>query len=571
MPFDGIVTKAMTTELQETLVNGRVNNIYQPTNNELIFTIRNNRTNYRLLFSIHPSYARFHLTEEEFQNPPEPPMFCMLLRKHLSRSILEDIEQEPMERVIRFRFQGRDEIGDVVSRVLIVELMGRHSNVILLDEERNMILNCLKHVPPSQNRHRTLLPGATYIAPPEQDKLNILTTDETAFLKRLDFNAGKMDRQIVQALAGFSPMVARELVHRTHLGNEAKYAEQFSIIQKEIKEERFEPTIYRARRDDYHVIPISYLDGDVETFATANEMIDAFYMNKAERDRVRQQARDLHRVVKNEIDKNERKLKIHASTMKNAKRADKQQKYGELLTANLHLVKRGDESITVVDYYDPEQSEITIRLQTDKTPSENAQRYFTRYRKLNNAKEIAEREYRRTKYELTYLEDVLQQISNARDADIAEIRDELREQGYLKKQRAPRRRRRVRPKPEKYVSSDGTVIYVGRNNNQNEYVTHRLANRDDIWLHTLDIPGSHVIIRSNNPSEQTLIEAAKLAAYHSKAQQSASVPVDYTAVKHVRKPTGAKPGFVIYTDEKTIDVTPNEALVKELLANAKEE
>lgn len=565
MAFDGIVTKAVTSELQDNLINGRINKIFQPTKTELVLTIRNNRQNFNILFSIHPSYARFHLTDDTYQNPAEPPMFCMLLRKHLSGATIEAIEQNGLERVISFRFKARDEIGDVVTKVLIMELMGRHSNVILLDEERNMIINCLKHVPPFQNRYRTILPGADYISPPAQDKLDLMTTNESTFLSKIDFNAGKVSQQVVNMLVGVSPMAAEELIHRAHLGTDEKYQEEFLKFKEQVINGPYEPAIYRNKREDFHVIPISYLEGEKETFETANEMIDAFYSNKAERDRVNQQAKDLHRVIKNEVDKNERKLKIHMSTLRKSKNADKSQKLGELLTANMHLVNKGDDKITVIDYYDPEQAEIIINLQTDKTPSENAQNYFKRYRKLLTAKGKATREYNKTKYELRYLEDIAQQVEQARDQDIEDIRVELREQGYLKKQQTKKRMKRPKPKPEEYVSSDGTPIFVGKNNLQNEYVTHKLAHRNDIWLHTLDIPGSHVIIRSSEPSEETLTEAAILAAYHSKAKLSASVPVDYTEVRRVRKPNGAKPGFVIYTHQKSINVTPDKETVAKLL------
>src|SRR5690625_1123690 len=384
MPFDGIVTRAIIQELNETLLGGRINKIYQPTNTEVVMTVRNNRQNHTLLFSIHPSYARLHLTEDTYRNPKEPPMFCMLLRKHLSGAIFEGIEQHDLERIITFEFRARNEIGDAVPKTLMVEIMGRHSNVILLHENKEVIINCLKHVPPSQNRYRTLLPGAAYKLPPPQHKLNILEINDETFIRKLDFNTGKLDRQIVQTLTGVSPMIAKEIVYRAHLGSESTYREEFNTFQQEVKERVFKPAIYQNKKEDFHVIPISYMD-EKEQFKTVNEMVDAFYSNKAERDRVKQQAKDLERLVTNELNKNERKLKIHRRTIQKARHAEKYQKQGELLTAHLHLVNKGDQSITVVDYYDPEQSELTIDLQTDKSPSENAQQLFRKYRKLSTA------------------------------------------------------------------------------------------------------------------------------------------------------------------------------------------
>lgn len=562
MPFDGIVTRAIVNELGEKIVGGRINKIYQPTNTEVVLTVRNNRENHALLLSIHPSYSRLHLTNDTYKNPDEPPMFCMLLRKHLAGSIIEEIEQYDMERIIAFRFRAMDEIGDIVMKVLMVEIMGRHSNVVLVNENKNTIINCLKHVPPFQNRYRTLLPGADYKLPPSQNKLNVLNTNEIEFIKKLDFNSGKLDRQIVQILTGVSPMAAKELIHRAKLGSETTYIKEFLNFQKQIIENKFEPAIYRNNKEDFHVIPVTYKE-QKQAFTSTNDMVDAFYSNKAERDRVKQQARDLERLVKNELEKNNRKLTIHQTTIKKAKNAQMYQKQGELLTAHMHLIKKGDQSISVVDYYDPNQKEITIDLLHDKTPSENAQLLFKKYRKLSTAKKNAELEIIKTKAEIDYLESILQQMNSARDEDIDEIREELREEGYLKKQ-TKRKRKRKKPVPDEFISTDGTTIYVGRNNKQNEYLTHTLANKSDIWLHTLDIPGSHVVIKSANPSEQTLEEAAQLAAYFSKAQQSSSVPVDYTEIRHVKKPNGAKPGFVIYTDQKTLYVTPDEEAIKKL-------
>lgn len=555
MPFDGIVTRAITKELKEQLTKGRIDKIYQPTDTELLLTIRNKRTNFPLLISIHPSYARFHLTKKNFQNPEQPPMFCMALRKHLANARIDEIDQQAMERVVIFNLISRDEIGDSINLQLIIEIMGKHSNVVLLTKETNQIINCMKHVPPYLNRYRTLLPGATYKLPPPQNKLNPLTAKAKDVIRRLDFNAGKLERQIVQTLEGFSPFIAKELAHRSHLGSMETYEKQYKKMQFQLCNHEYIPSIYKNKRKDFHVLPIHYLN-KVKSFSSTNELIDYFYENKAERDRIHQQVHQLKRFLQNELKKNERKLDIHYRTLQQAKEAEKYKKYGELLTANMYAAEKGMSSIEVIDYYDEDQGKITIPLQTDQTPSENAQRFFTRYRKLVTAEKRAKLEKRKTIAEIEYLEGVLHQLDQARFEDLEDIRTELQEEGYQKQRKSQRRRKRKKPQPEQFISSDGTYIYVGRNNKQNEYVTHRLADKEDIWLHTLDIPGSHVIIKSSEPSIQTLEEAAQLAAYFSKAQQSDSVPVDYTKVKYVRKPRGAKPGFVTYSEEKTLFVTP---------------
>lgn len=554
MPFDGIVTKAVTEQLQETLIGGRINKIYEPTETELVITIRQHRKNYDLLLSIHPSYARIHLTKEKLTNPQEPPMFCMTLRKHLIGAYIENIEQLALERVLTIDIRGRDEIGDEIFHQLMVEIMGRHSNIILIEKQSQKIVNAMKPVPPSVNRYRTILPGADYKLPPAQKKLNPLEASGTDLIRKLDFNAGKLNQQIVQHVMGFSPFIAKELVERTSLGPAKAYIEQFSIMQNELKNRDYIPAIYENNREDFHVLAVHHLPMK-EQFSTVSEMLDCFFANKAERDRIKQQVRDLTRLVETELEKNKRKLKIHQDTIKRAGQAERYQKYGELLTAHMHLVERGMKEITVLDYYDEKGAEITIPLKEDLSPSENAQRFFNRYRKLLTAQKRASDENIKTKEEMTYLESILQQLEHAREEDIEDIRTELQEEGY-QKQRPGRRKKKQKPKPDQYVASDGTLIYVGRNNKQNEYVTHRLAHKEDIWLHTLDIPGSHVIIKSHHPSAETLLEAAQLAAYYSKARQSESVPVDYTKVKHVKKPRGAKPGFVTYTDQKTLFVTP---------------
>lgn len=554
MPFDGVVLQAVTNELQEQIIGGRIDKIYEPTMNDLIITIRNNRKNYQLLISIHPMYARMHITDEKFINPEQPPLFCMVLRKHLIGARIDRIEQVDLERIVVIDLIGKDEIGDSVTYQLYVEIMGKHSNVIFIDKQSKKIVNAKKHVPPSLNRHRTILPGSLYVEPPEQNKLSLYDIDGETIVKKIDFNAGKIDRQIVQHVKGISPFLAREVTTRAHLGDMTAYVKQLNILKEEILEHRFAPAIYDGKREDFHVLSISYLKKRKE-FETVSEMLDSFFKNKAERDRVQQQVKDLTRFLQNELGKNKRKLKIHEDTLKKSAQAENFQKQGELLTANMHLVKKGMKQITVVDYYDENQAEITIRLKEDLTPSENAQRFFSRYRKLLTAKNRAQMEINKTTEEINYLESVLQQLDDAREIDIEEIRQELVEQGY-QKQRQQRRKKRPKPAPEKFISSNGTIIYVGRNNNQNEYVTHRLAHKEDIWLHTLNIPGSHVVIKDANPTEETLIEAAQLAAYYSKARHSESVPVDYTKVKYVKKPTGAKPGFVTYTEQKTLYVKP---------------
>ncbi|WP_186577525.1 Rqc2 family fibronectin-binding protein [Aquibacillus kalidii] len=569
MAFDGIVTRAVVYELSQELVSGRLMKVYQPTETELLFTIRSFGKNKNLLLSAHPSYARFHLTNDTFENPKEPPMLCMLLRKHLVGNFLESIEQHENERIVYFHFKGKNEIGDETTKSLIIEVMGKHSNILLIDREKGHILDSIKHISPSQNRYRTIMPGQSYILPPDQGKYNPLTIDSDSFVKKLDFNAGKLDKQIVQLLMGVSPLLAKELVHRANLGSTDTYKQVFSEFQERVIANKYLPEIITGEKQDFYVLPLSSIRNERESFSSINDMIDHFYSGKAEKDRVKQRAGDLLRFLKNELEKNKRKINKHEETLTKAEQAEQYQRWGELLTANMHTLKQGDALATVVDYYDPEQQEITIELNPNKSPSENAQSYFKTYQKLKKSKQMVEQEIVKTKEEINYLDELIQQINGAREKDIEEIREELQEQGYLKvkKTKNKKRNKPTKPEPEQFYASDGTLILVGKNNKQNEYVTMKLAARDDLWLHTKDIPGSHVVIRDKNPSETTLLEAGQLAAYYSKSKQSSSVPVDYTLIRHVKKPNGAKPGFVTYDNQKTIFVTPDEKYIDKLKKN----
>ncbi|WP_082234230.1 Rqc2 family fibronectin-binding protein [Halobacillus massiliensis] len=566
MSFDGIVTRAVTRELIEKLVTGRILKIYQPTDTELIFTVRKERKNYSLLLSAHPSYARFHLTQDGYNNPKEPPMLCMLLRKHLAGGFIEDIEQVEMERVVKLHVRSRNEIGDETIKKLIIEVMGKHSNIILIDSEEGHILDSIKHLPPSQNTYRTVMPGQPYKLPPEQGKSNPLQLTGEELIKKLDFNAGKIDKQILSKVMGFSPLTTKEIAHLAKLGNRKDYESAYEEIRQSIINHEYKPSLFLGEREQFYVMPLTHLEAESKSFETVSEMLDRYYSGKAERDRVKQQAGDLYRFLKNERDKNKRKIKKHENTLKKSEAADEYQKMGELLTAHLHLINPGDTAVKVIDYYDPNQLEIEIELNPNKTPSENAQSLFQTYQKLKKSKEAVKLEIDKSYDEIEYFDQLIQQVESAREEDIEGIRDELREQGYLKKKASVKKKKKKpdAPSPESFKASDGTTIYVGRNNKQNEYLTNRLAHKGDIWLHAKDIPGSHVVIKDTDPSEQTLFEAARLAAYYSKYSQSSSVPVDYTLIRHVKKPSGAKPGFVTYDQQQTLYVTPDKEEVDQL-------
>lgn len=565
MSFDGLFARMMTKELAEALAGGRIGKIYQPSKNEVLLIVRSKGKNVKLLLSAHPVYARIQLTEEEYVHPKEPPMFCMVLRKHLEGAVIEKIEQRGLDRVVLIHIKGRNEIGDPVRKQLIIELMGKHSNIVLTDGESGTIIDSIKHVSHAVNRYRAVLPGQLYRFPPEQDKIDPLACGEEEILGQIDFNAGKIDAQLVSRFLGISPLFAKEVVHLAGLPNRETVPKAFLSLTDKIKRNDIRPVLMkREDKEFFYLFPLEHVGGERVYFKTLSELLDRYYFEKAERDRVKQIAGDLERFIKKEIEKNERKREKLQREWQESEKSGEYQLYGELLTANLHLAKKGMKEITVTNYYTGEP--LTIPLDADKSPSENAQAYFRKYQKAKNAREAVKTQLEQTEKELEYLSLLHEQIRMASAKDLDEIKEELAEQGYLKERpgRKERPGKKAAPAPEQFLASDGTPILVGKNNKQNEYLTMRLARNEEVWLHAKNVPGSHVVIRSSEPSEETLLEAAHLAAYYSKARNSGNVDVDYTKVKYVRKPTGAKPGFVIYDHQKTVRVTPDTDLVAKM-------
>ncbi len=563
MSFDGLFTRGMVKELQTNLSGGRINKIHQPSKNELLFVIRANGQNRRLLLSSHSSYARAQLTEEKIDNPNEATMFCMLLRKHLEGFTIEDITQVGLERIITFHIRGRNEIGDLTSKQLIVEIMGKHSNIILVDPVRGMILDCIKHVSPVVNRVRTLLPGHTYQAPPAQDKRNPLSVsaDEINVIHFTDIGAAKT---LVTEFAGLSPFITRALLS----------AEDFVQYMDLAKRHQYQPTmmVSSEQKESFYLWPLAISSVEVKTFPSLSELLDRFYFGKAGRDRNKQQAADLIKLIQNELDKNQHKLSKLANQLIDAKNADIYKKTGELLTANLHLLSKGMKTATVQDYYHPDLIDVSIPLDPRKAPNANAQHYFAKYQKAKKSIQHIHEQSALAKVEIDYLENILHQLETVGVGDIEEIRSELEEQKYVRVRERKNKKKKPKPKNpvlEEYTASDGTEILVGKNNLQNEYLTMRLAGKNNLWFHVKDIPGSHVVIRSDAPSEAATLEAAQLAAYFSKASESSNVAVDYTLIKHVKKPSGAKPGYVTYDHQQTTYVTPSEDQVLTLRHNGR--
>lgn len=560
MAFDGLFTKAIVSELQQ-LTTGRISKIHQPNSQEIILQIRASNQNHKLLVSLHPSFARLQLTHEALTNPAEPPMFCMVLRKQLEGGVITAIKQYENDRIVTIHVQARNELGDQIERQLVIEIMGRHSNLILLDASRNLILDSMKHLPPSVNSYRTILPGQEYIPAPAQNKRDPYETDE----QQLAACLGQIEepKDLVKEFAGFSPLTAAELLYRLRQEPDRLFAVWQEFLDS-FSVSGMKPTVVeKDRKTFFSAVELLHLQEESQTFSTLGELLDKVYFARAERERVRSQAIDLERWLSNEISKLENKMKKLQKEQRTAQNLDTLKLYGELLTANNYLLQKGDSEVTVENYYE-QGTTVTIPLDSRKTPIENAQNYFTRYAKAKTALVRIAEQLEITQEDIEYFEMVRQQVFQASPIDIEEIREELVELGYMRARRSKKKSKPKKPAPEAFVSSAGIPISVGKNNKQNDYLTFKLAARDHVWLHTKDIPGSHVVIHDADPDEQTIEEAAKLSAYFSKARESSSVPVDYTEIKHVKKPSGAKPGFVIYFEQKTLFVTPDEDLVRKL-------
>ncbi|MCH4169149.1 MAG: NFACT family protein [Streptococcaceae bacterium] len=560
MAFDGVFLHAMTEELNQILIGGRVQKIHQPFDNELVLTIRNERQNYRLLLSAHPSFSRIQLTTESFENPNQPNNFVMLLRKYLSNAEIATIEQVENDRILKIDFKQRDEIGDAVNLQLIIEIMGKHSNIILINKKTSKIIEVVKHIGISQNSYRTLLPGANYIAPPSRDQYNPYTINEVKLFELLNTAAELSKSFFQQTFQGIGKETANELVH---LMNSDEKIKQWQIFFKTT----IEPCYYETE-DKVYFSPFSYqklelLKDFKKTFKSLSQLLDYYYQEKARKDRTQQLAHQLIKKIANELEKNRKKLKILNFEIVETENAEDFRQKGELLTTYLHEIPKGSENYKVFNYYTNDY--LTIPLAVNKTPSQNAQKYFQKYQKLKASIKYLNEQMHLTKLDIEYLESIETLLANATPDQVAIIREELVSVGLIKEK--GKHKRQEKSKPMKFISSDGDIILVGKNNIQNDELSFRKAKKTDFWLHAKDIPGSHVIIQSNNPSDQTITEAGVIAAYYSKFRQSNLVPVDVIEVRKLNKPTGAKPGFVTYRGQKTIFSTPDAELIEKLQLN----
>ena len=586
MALDGVFLRLIKKQL-EPLIGGRVDKIHQPSREEILFTIRTRDGAFRLLFNTGAGNARVHITNAEIENPKTPPMFCMLMRKHLSSGKLIDIRQDGFERILYFDFDSANEMGDICRFTLAIEIMGRHSNLILINAE-NKIVDSIKRVGQDMSSVRMILPGMTYTLPPKEQRLSLIDNDSSEICEVVkDYSKQSLPKALMKSIEGISPVFAREAEFYTARGEElivenmtCEHFDRLKFYLKktadELKSGVNKYTVLKTKDGllkDFCFTDISQYGNLMVTkqFDSPCEVLDYFYSQRDSVARMKQKAQDLFKLLMNTTDRIARRTANQRQELEECAKRDTLKKYGDLIMSNLYRIEKGQGSIEVEDFYEPECPIVKIKLDKRLNPSQNAQKYYKEYRKLDTAEKKLTALIKDGEEELLYIDSVFDSLTRATtEGEVAELRLELAEQGYVKFSRSKGKQPKALP-PMRFTSSDGYEILVGRNNKQNDKLTCKTADKTDIWLHTKDITGSHTIIRCNgeNPPERTILEAAIIAAYHSKARNSAQVPVDFTLIKNVKKPTGAKPGMVIFTSNQTLYVTPDEDLVEKLKGHSK--
>ncbi len=580
MPLDGIFLKALTEELHKTLASGRVDKIYQPDKEEIVLSIRAGGNGYKLMLTANPSAPRMHLISMPRENPAAPPMFCMLLRKHLGGAKLCGIVQPELERMAVLEFDTTDEMGVQGKKYLICEMMGKYSNLILCDGEKR-ILDAIRRIDGDISGKRQVLPGLFYRMPPGQDKVSVLEVSEgglqTAILQsREELPAEKW---ILSRLKGISPLISRELAVRA-LGDGGKRMAALTEVERNclcrvaadfrayVRDGKSRPYLLLNSGDgsvfDVTYLPVTQYGSLIQSQLQTNfsVLLGAYYEKKGKAERMRRKSQDMTKTVTLARDRLRKKLEMQKAELAKTRDREQYKRKGELITANLYQIRPGQTKAMVVDYFAEDCPEVEITLDIRLTPQQNAARYFKQYSKAKTAEEMLTAQIAEGEQNFSYLESVLEEISRAEsEQDLSQIRSELYETGYLsQKQKRGQPKKSAPGKPYAYRTSDGFPVFAGRNNTQNDLLTLKTAFKNDIWFHTQKIHGSHVILVCDNrePTDTAMTEAACIAAYHSKARSSAMVPVDYTKVKNIKKPAGAKPGMVIYHVYQTAYVTPKE-------------
>ena len=568
MPMDGFTLHFLARELREALVGARVDRAVQPERDEVLLTMRNHNENFNVLFSASAGCARAHITRVKKNNPLEPPMLCMLLRKHLSGARVTDVRQIYCDRILEIAFEHFDELGERTTKTLVCEFMGKHSNLIFLTAD-GKIIDSARHVTEQISSVRQVLPGLYYQRPPAHGKLPFLALEPAALAARLAEAPKTLHKALSECVSGLSTQTAREIAYRT-LGDEnastgslapEAVAEAVVRVMQEMLGE-FSPALLYAPGEDAPIdaVPIPFTSRahlDCRPMPSLSAALDEFYRARDLAERMQQKSAALHRVLKNNLERSEKKLAIQEEALLNCERAEDYRIKGELLMANLHLVSKGAKRVSVPNYYDEALTPMEIELDERISPAQNAQRYFKRYQKARSARKFALEQKAIAQEEIRYLASQLLALETCtEEAELAEIREELEKLGYVRANHNRRQMKKLPPStPLRFTAPSGAEIFVGKNNRQNDELTFS-AKPGYVWLHAKDMPGSHVIIARENPDEATIRFAASLAARYSSGRESGRVPVDYALKKYVKKPSGAKPGFVTYTNQKTLYAEP---------------
>lgn len=573
MALDGAFLNGVKKEL-EPLIGGRVDKISQPSREEIIITFRTRGGNEKLFFSAAAGSARVHITKKNIENPKVPPMFCMLMRKHLGNGRLLDIRQDGLERILYFDFEAMNELGDMVKVTLAAEIMGRCSNIVIINSG-GKIIDSIKRVDPEMSRERPVLPGMIYTCPPRDTRLDFrhcTASDIAACAEKLP--EGDLAKSLLKIFEGISPIVAREWVYYASRGGDAAKSDLSGELLERLymavsdTAKRFEDgnCVFTVIKDkdgmlkDFSFIPIEQYGElmDKKELPSACDLLDYFYSERDSVSRMKQRSQDLYRLLQNVSERTARRLANQREELKASAERGELKLRGDLISANLYKLEKGMTSFTAENFYEAECPQIEIKLDPRLTPSRNMQKYYAEYRKADTAEKVLTEQIAKGEEELAYIDSVFDALTRTTGEDeVDELRRELAEQGYIRSSKLKGKPPKSRP-PLEFTSPDGFKVLVGRNNKQNDMLTTRLAEKTDIWLHTKDITGSHVIIRAEGREvpDSTVLYAARLAAFHSKARNSSQVPVDYVPVRFVKKPSGAKPGMVIFTNNRTLYVTP---------------
>ena len=578
MAFDGITVAAVVQELEHTLVGGRISKIAQPENDELLLTIKPAKEQVRLVISASASLPLIYLSRDNKPSPMTAPNFCMLLRKHIANGRIVGISQPSLERIIRFEIEHLDELGDLCRKSLIVEIMGKHSNIIFCNE-KGMIIDSIKHVSAQMSSVREVLPGREYFIPDTMKKENPLDIPEENFTQELLSKPMPVGKAIYNSFTGISPVVAEEICHLAGIDSSIPASEmsadllshlyrQFTYFMEQVTESKFSPAIYYEGNEpkEFSSLPLTHFSNyQVKSFDSISEVIRTYYSSRDLITRIRQKSSDLRRVVQTALERNRKKYDLQLKQLRDTENRDKYKVYGELIHTYGYNLEDGAKELEALNYYTNEM--IKIPLDPQKTPQENAKKYFDRYNKQKRTFEALSELIKETKDEIDYLESVSKSLDIARsEDDLIQIKEELIESGFIRRKQSSKKVK-ITSKPFHYISSDGFHMYVGKNNLQNEELTFHFANGGDWWFHAKKAPGSHVIVKTNGEElpDRTFEEAARLAAHYSKNSGAEKVEVDYVEKKQVKKPNGSKPGFVVYYTNYSMMIDSDISGIQEVL------